>query len=724
MLGSPVAGAQVRVWQLDLDGQRVGRKPLREAVTDEQGRFRIEMGAAHGNLFVESAGGQTRELWSEEPLGLDPEVPLVAIIPVYLPVQHREIVVSPFTSVAAALVEKRPAEPGRFHEAMQGVHALIGGHLGGIDILDTPVTPIDEPATQLTPGVRHGLLLGALSMLAGRMAEETGSSVRGLNTMMLTAALREDARDESGLLDGVGPDGPIALGFCVDPPNGADEPLCRLSAQTLRQDLAETLAFHLLGSPQDGTGLSFGDGVALANEVAQGTETALFGNVQPGNVGDESAPVITPLVSPYYEESEDAIAFEDDLTPVHVRSEAARIDLSEVFENDCEREIHKHVDVLGADDANPLRWRFAVKDDLAGFDVDDLLVQLRVPGVASARPLAVTSVELPEGESAPGRVFEVFARERDAEELARVEGRYNIEIAATDRLGNKSPVLRGCWRHVPRAAPLWAGSFNAASGSGSFDETRLESNNLAPVLRGDQAPVLARLEVQNNTDEDVFLTLRVDDIVGRYSATWTRSRVLLSEDGGMSDCLQTGECSGAPPPDVVDEIIGLQPIPDSLVTLRVFDLATGVTPKCPNCRPNEVQIAAGGHFEVQAVVSSLAFLVPPSINRAQIQEIQVGPIGAQAQLTGVDNGGYVHCPDVDPDSGLCRQRFSYQLFRALARATLQFDALTISAVSSPSPLIAPRSPQPPVAGDDFTLSSPISAGGTWTTVDANLPIPQ
>ncbi|WP_233104168.1 hypothetical protein [Haliangium ochraceum] len=719
-----MAGAQVRVWQLDLDGQRKGREPLREAVTDDRGRFRIEMGAAHGNLLVESAGGETRELWSEEPLGLDPDVPLEAIIPLYIPVQHREIVVSPFTSVAAALVERRPVEPGRFHEAMQGVHALLGGHLGGIDILDAPVTPIDEPATQLTPGVRHGLLLGALSMLAGRMAEETGASVRGLNTMMLTAALREDARDESGLLDGVGPEGAIALGFCVDPPSGADTPLCRLSAQTLRQDLAETLAFHLLGSAQDGTGLSFGDGVVLANEVAQGTETALFGNVQPGNVGDERAPVITPLASPYYEESEDAIAFEDDLTPVHVRSEAARIDLSEVFENDCDREIHKHVDVLGAGDANPLRWRFAVKDDLAGFDVEDLLVQLRVPGVLAARPLAVTSVELPEGETAPGRVFEVFARERDAEELARVEGRYNIEIAATDRLGNTSPVLRGCWRHVPRAAPLWAGSFNAASGPGSFDERRLESNNLAPVLRGDQAPVLARLEVQNNTDEDVFLTLRADDIVGRYSATWTRSRVLLSEEEGMSDCLETGECFSAPPPDVVDEIIGLQPIPDSLVTLRVFDLATGVTPKCPNCRPNEVQIAAGGHFEVQAVVSNLAFLVPPSVNRTQIQEIQVGPIGAQVQLTGVDRRGYVHCEDTVPGSSLCRVRLSYQLFHALARATLQVDSLTISAVSSPLSTLAPRSPQPPLEGDNFTFSLPVSTAVTWTTEDASIPVSQ
>ena len=272
------------------------------------------------------------------------------------------------------------------------------------------------------------------------------------------------------------------------------------------------------------------------------------------------------------------------------------------------------------------------------------------------------------------------------------------------------------------AAPLWVGPFEAARGPGSLDETRLENDNLAPALRGDQAPSLARMEVQNNTDEDVFLTLSVDDVVGRYSATWTRSRVLLADETGISDCLQTGGCESTPPSAAVDEIIVLQPILDSLVTFRVFDLRTGVTPKCLNCRPNEFRIAAGGRFEVQAVVGNLGFLIPSSLDRSQIEEIQVGPIGAQAPLTGVDGGGYVHCIQTEKELGLCNRRLSYQLFRALARATFQLDLLRISAASSPSVLIAPRLPQPPNDSGSFTLSLPVSTEVIWTTEDANIPV--
>lgn len=50
-----------------------------------------------------------------------------------------------------------------------------------------------------------------------------------------------------------------------------------------------------------------------------------------------------------------------------------------------------------------------------------------------------------------------------------------------------------------------------ALGPGSHDAIRLENNNLAPALRGDIAPILASLPVENTTTADVYLTLSIDE---------------------------------------------------------------------------------------------------------------------------------------------------------------------------------------------------------------------
>ncbi|ACY18847.1 hypothetical protein [Haliangium ochraceum] len=724
MLGTPVVGAQVRVYRLDVNGAPKDRAPVAEAVTDEMGRFYMELGASYGNLHIESTGGRARELWTEEPLELGAESQLVAVIPAYEPYPPREIVVSPFTTIAATLAEhyRASADDERYHEAVQRAHALLSEHLGDLSILDTAPAPISEPAPQLTPSVRHGLLLASLSLLAGRIADETAGSVRGVNTMALTEALRDDASDAAGLLDGIGPRGALELGLCAPPPECSDcRPLCRLSAQTLRQDLGDTLAFHLLGSVHDGTGLDFGDGAAVANHVAQGTEAALFGAVEPGAVRDEQGPIITPLESPYFNESEDVIAFDPALQPVHVRSNAARVDLASVFQGDCAQELHKHVSLLGPDDDNPLRWRFAVRDAAAGFVAEDVSARIRVPGLATPRTLTVT--ELPGDSIAGGRAFEARALKADVAALAAVEGRYNVEITATDRLGNPSDVLRGCWEHVPRAAPLWAGTFGAATGAGSFDETRLENDNLAPVLRGDQAPILARLEVQNNTDADAYLTFNIDELTGRYSATWVHSRALLSIEPGASDCLTTGACNTSLPPAPAVETLPPQTLPASMLTLRVVDKLAGQEPSCPTCRPNENHLGARGQFEVQALVADLAPLVAGSVIRTQISEIHVGRLEAPTQLTGVDRGIYVRCSRQHEMTGECQERITYQQYSAITGIFVSVDTLAISALASASPVSTPQKPQPPTELSTSTLSTPLATAVTWETRDEVLPDP-
>jgi hypothetical protein len=599
MLGTPVAGAAVRVWRLDLAGQRRDRGPIAETTTDEAGRFRVELGATFGNLLVEAAGGQARELWATEPIDLDPGDRLVAVLPLYVPVAEREVVISPFTTVTAALAERRlvVGDESVYHEAMQRAHALFGQHLGNIDITDTPVHPIAEPASQLTPRVRHGLVLGALSLLAGRMAEAAGVSVRSVNTMVLTRALVADASSEMPRLDGIGPEGPIELGLCQPPPDCPDcRPLCRLSADTLRIDLAETLAFHLVGSMADGTGLTFGDGAALADDIAAGAEPLLFGDVAPGVIRDDQGPLISLLPSPFLNEDSDVVDFDTMLQPVLVHIDAARIDLGSLFMGDCTRALHKHVSGLRAPDDNPLRWRFAVSDNAAGFEPEDLQVIIRPASTLTPHPLDVVPIDAPDSGYAPGSVFEVAALADAVPALVEAEDRFDIEISAIDRLGNSGPVLRGCWQHVPRAMPLYARQAETMVGPGSPDSLNLDNDEIHRLLGERLDPSLAypfvRIPVQNNTDEVVYFTPAIDELIGTFGRTWIAARAFLRADLNPDDCLATSPptCSIALPRNPrLEDTVENQPLPgpadpDAFIALRVIDTAGGFSDECSECR--------------------------------------------------------------------------------------------------------------------------------------------
>lgn len=744
MLGLPVSGAEVRVWRLDLAGQRRDRQPIAETTTDEAGRFRVELGAAFGNLLVEATGGQSRELWAAEPIDLDPDpmagpMPgdrLVAVLPLYVPAAEREIVVSPFTTVAAALAERRLAagEESVYHEAMQDAQALLGQHLGSIDITDTPVHPIGEPASQLTPRVRHGLVLGALSLLAGRMAEAAGASVRSVNTMVLTRAIITDASSEMPRLDGIGSEGPIELGLCQPPPDCPDcRPLCRLSADTLRIDLAETLAFYLVGSMADGTTLVFGDVAALADDIAASAEPLLFGDVAPGAIRDDEGPLIPLLASPFLDEDRDVVDFDLMLRPVRVHSDAARIDLATLFGSDCTRALHKHVDGLRALDDNPLRWRFAVSDNAAGFEIEDVQVNLRPASRLTPHRLEVVPIDAPDSGYAPGSVFEVVALARDIPELVETEDRFDIEISAIDRLGNPSQVMRGCWQHVPRAVPLHGGRAQAG-GPGSVDDINLDNDELHQLLGGELPASLGyplvRIPVANNTDEVVYLTPNIDELTGTYDRTWLAMRAFLRADDNIDNCLITNPptCSPELPrePRFEDTVVN-QSLPgpaetDSFVALRVIDAVTGFPDVCDECRPGEFRIDAHRAYELQVVVTTLDFLLPDDIDGSRIARISVGPSNDTAQLTGfVDTSSVHRCADQDLMTLLCVNHEFYTLYQALTDARIEIQSLRISARAAPSPTLPPRVPRPPRNPSQSTLSTPVSTSHAWSTTEERLP---
>jgi hypothetical protein len=738
LLGLPVSGAEVRIWRLDLDGQRRDPEPIAETTTDDAGRFRVELGATFGNLLVETTGGQARELWASEPIDLDASDQLVAVLPLYVPLAQREIVISPFTTVAAALAERRLTlgEESEYHEAMQRAQAMLGQHLGDIDITDTPAHPIGEPVSQLTARVRHGLVLGALSLLAGRMADAAGASVRGVNTMILTRALVADASSETPRLDGIGPEGPIELGQCQPPPDCQDcRPLCRLSADTLRIDLAETLAFHLVGSMFDGTGLLFGDVAGLADDIAAGVEPLLFGDVAPGAIRDDQGPLISVLASPFFDEDRDVIDFDTMLRPVLAHLEAARLDLASLFMGDCTRALHKHVAGLRALDDNPLRWRFAISDNAAGFEPEDIQVNIRPASTLTPHPLDVVPLDVPDSGYAPGSVFEVVALADVVPALSEVEGRFDIEISAVDRLGNPGPVLRGCWQHVPRAAPLYSsGEAQIVLGPGSADSINLDNDEVHRLLGERLDPALAfpfvRIPVQNNTGEVVYITPAIDELIGTFARTWLAARAFLREDASPDGCLTTNPptCSLALPREPrLEDTVENQPLPgpaapDAFIALRVIDTAGGFVDECSECRPGEFRLAPGRAYELQAVVTTLDFLVPEGIDTNRITRISVGPVGDRAQLTGfVDASSFNLCTEQFDMTGEYRRHEFFSLYQALTAAHIDIQSIRISARTAPSPTLLARVPRPARSANASTLSSPVSTSYAWSTMEEHIP---
>lgn len=258
-------------------------------------------------------------------------------------------------------------------------------------------------------------------------------------------------------------------------------------------------------------------------------------------------------------------------------------------------------------------------------------------------------------------------------------------------------------------------------GPDSLDVFRFESDNLAPVLRGELAPVVARLLVENNTNAGAYLTLNMDELTGRYEASAIDSRALLRQDNNLDDCLNQGTCSADAPPEPSTSNIGPAAIPPSFLRLRVVELSSGRDASCAECDPGEFYLAPNGRYELQALVADLSFLIPPGMPRDQLAEISAGPIGNATRLTGVEDGTYIYCHrDAMPG---CEGHSAFQLYRAITSAVIDVDRLVISARTSAFPKNPPRTPLPSTDAANPTLSEPVSAGFTWTTQDATLPDP-
>lgn len=716
----PIQFAEVALWEIGPDGT-VARYPAYTGETDELGRIKLEIPDLVGPFLMTAAGGVTAEYWTGNHLELDSVVHVRAVVTSHVPGQEHHIVITPLTTIATARGEKRGTvrAPGNPYitddirdvdiDEVELAYERLGSHFGFDPLHTVPDAP--ESHGSLSDSNKYGLVLAGMSSLAWDIADESRMTGLAWNTLTFMAALMEDARDDARFFDGIGPDGPIAVGAC--------EPECLLGANMLRARMAQALTrwFSLM---HEGRSLLDSErALFMIMQMTGNRDPLLFGDT-PIEPFDDEGPEIRVVTSPVYDESQDRIDFTSGREPVHVHDGARIIDLARGYRGICPV-VYKHVSLLHDPEENPLRWLFEVRDDLAG--VDPMTVDYRV-GIAGNGP-----------DGQPGWVSDWrraemigWAENRTAQmaltlladdipELATTEAVFVLEIRAEDLVGEVSPAASGCWQHVPLGPPLWVGPPGDTVGPGSLQATRLEANNLAPLLNGmvPEGKVLAAFEIYNGTFDPAFVTLQYDQPLGSYQGEWARGATFIAELG-IDGCLQTGLCSAGLPADPELSAIGPYPLPPLVSGIRVVEKNSGIELPCSECDSGEFMIEGGRAYEVQILVDDMGFLLPVPVE--QVAELVVG-VGNPGFLTGVLGDVEERCY-WEESLQECQEHIRYQLYQALTAVDMDIRGLVVRGRVSPSVALPPRIPNPS-ASSERTLMEPIRMDITWTTVEPGLP---
>jgi hypothetical protein len=270
-------------------------------------------------------------------------------------------------------------------------------------------------------------------------------------------------------------------------------------------------------------------------------------------------------------------------------------------------------------------------------------------------------------------------------------------------------------------------------GPGSADSVDLDNDEVHRLLGERLDPAFAfpfaRVPVQNDTGELVYLTPSIDELIGTYDRTWIAARAFLREDASPDDCLTTNPptCSLEVPREPrLDDTVENAPLPgptdvDAFVSLRVIDTAGGFVDACSECRPGEFRLAPGRAYELQAVITTLDFLVPEGVDTGRITRIAVGPTGDRVQLTGfVDESGFNLCRGQNQTDDCIHHQF-FALYQALTAASIDIQLIRISARTAPSPTLPARVPRPARSANVSTFSSPVSTSYAWSTTEDLIP---
>ncbi|MCG8418902.1 MAG: hypothetical protein MJE77_13275 [Proteobacteria bacterium] len=226
---SPLIDAEMRVWQLGPNGERMERRPILTVKTDVGGGFHIDVGSDHyGALRFEVYGGRSGEYWSSDILSFDdvsrparsprwgpPGTEQPHLSAIFYRVHDRPdgyvIAISPWTTLAEARAWAHFSGFDGNVETTIGVVserslALLTQHLGLPDVIEVEPADLDAGGDALSPAVQYSLSLAALSTLAKQIAEQSGDTVQVVNTMTLTHALVDDisGREASSISAPVG----------------------------------------------------------------------------------------------------------------------------------------------------------------------------------------------------------------------------------------------------------------------------------------------------------------------------------------------------------------------------------------------------------------------------------------------------------------------------------------------------------------------------------------
>jgi hypothetical protein len=797
-LSAPVVGATVYLWWLDGDGFPLRRDGKRHAdrelrvsravasgTTDVDGAVVLDdAGFVYGTFVLMARGGSYVDPWLvvegssvEEAtlvLGAPADLALWSVVTDYLPSGRGEdtFVVSPLTTLASSVAAHRLGSPVDgdvrgmlWHEIMRDTFALLGAHLGGVDLTRGPLPDwlpgLPEPSEAperggmpASPGVddvsplvldeptRHGLMLAAFPVLARLVARAAGIRVRSFHAGHLLALLLEDASSpDGGIVDGIGPAGPLVAGACEPPPGCtpvvAGDVACRagcaLDSNTLRADLASALAFDFLGSSLDRTGLVLADVLPLVAYLRTNREPRLFGHDAPVIELGGPRPRVRVLPTTVSDELGDTIGFDELGAPVHTPG-AGVVELGAGGETACPV-VHKFMHRLDDAGDNPIRWQFEIVDERgAGIEPGAGMYRLRLRDTGELLTDWLPATALG---SVPGGVrYEVVLVRSLVPALGAVSGEIEIELRGADALGLMSEPVRRCWLHVPLAAPLEVRSVAEATGEGSLHEANLTpGNDLAPLLAGvplEQGRSVLDVEIANGTAEPVYVTLSIEQGLATFRKSWQKTNAFLFP-AGPSDCLDTGDCTFQFPPDrrtliVTDEsgtIAGL------VSGVLVQDTSTGqLVEPCAECDPDEYRIeprfALGDPrvYRVRLVVTDLGALAPQplGVSFGPFADVPLEPDVHPTPITGRTFGRLRSCDE--PLATMprhCASEKVYQHYVALTGATLSLAGIYIIARTSPSPRLPALMPlaQPGLFGNDVGLEI-----YQWSTTEQPLPNPK
>ncbi len=807
-LSAPVAGATVYLWWLDGDGYPLRKDATRHAtrelgvsravasgVTDESGAVVIDDASfVYGTFVLMARGGSYVDPWlvaegsspEEATLALtEPgsDFALWSVVTDYIPPRQDEaatFVVSPLTTLARAVAERRLLQPadGResealWYETMRDTSALLGTHLGGVDLtqgplpawlpgLPEPAAPVAMPVSPVTPvsddvsslvlddRTRHGLVLVAFPSLARQMAQAAGIPVRSFHARHLLALLLEDAASpDGGLLDGIGPAGSLVAGVCELPSGcAAGDAMCRaicvLDSNTLRADLASSLAFDFLGSALDRTDLTLADVLPLIEYLRTNQEPRLFGHDAPVIELGGPRPSVRVLPTTVHDELGDTIVFDERGVPVHTAGPGTvPVELGAPDDTLCPV-VHKFAHRLDDPGDNAIRWQFEVVDQRgAGIDpgigpgAGMYRLRLRAPGAPGQDAGQLLTDWLPATalDSVPDGVrYEVVLVRSQVPALGTVSGEFEIEFRGADALGLETMPARRCWQHVVLAAPLQVRSVAEATGEGSLHEANLEpGNNLAPLLDGvplEQGRSVLDVEIANGTAEGVYVTLSIEQALATFRKSWQKTNALV-DDAGESDCLITGDCTFNFPPDrrtviVTDEAGTMEGLVSGLLVQDVIT-AQLVTP-CAGCDAGEYRIeprfALGDPrvYRVRFVVTDLRVLAPQplGVSFGPFTDVSLDPEVLPISITGRTFGRFRSCEFALGEPLRCMFESVYQHYVALTEATVSLPGIHLLGRTSPLPALPPLMPpaQPDVLGAPVGLEM-----YQWSTTETTLPPP-